>query len=149
MISKTLYLAEVIKQEVPFLPPTDSPGLLFRCHQSQESHLALLRGLALIDEFYLVILPAVGLPIAQLKYTLYDPSDVLAVSSVDNKPLYKCLEETKVITVKQYRHAFQLIRRFEKQLNTPVHLRALFQNQFMLMHQVVPEVYAHPVESRR
>ena len=149
VISKTLYLAKVIKKEVPFLPQTDSPGLLFRCHRSQESHLALLRGLALIDEFYLVILPAVGLPIAQLKYKLYDPSDVLAVSSVDNKPFFKCLEETKVITMKQYRHAFQLIRDFENQLNKPVHLRALFQNRFMLMHQVVPEVYAHPVESRR
>ena len=99
VISKTLYLATIIKQKVPFLKPA---GLLFRCHQSQESHLALLRGLALIDEFYLVILPAVGLPKAQFKYTLYDPNDVVAVRSMSDKPLYNFLNETKVITVDQY-----------------------------------------------
>ena len=84
LISNTLYLAEVINNKVP-IPPADQGGQLFRCHNWKESHLALLRGLYLIDEFCLTVLPAVGLPCSALKFTLYSPEDTVSVRTMTDK----------------------------------------------------------------
>ena len=132
-MAKVKYLAQILINRIP-QPMANEGYRVFRTHTSRCSYLATFRALNLIEEFSLATMPSIGLPRSGMKTTLYYPSDIVFVTSIDNKPLFDFLTTTKPITVDQNQQILNTLKEFEKQLYTPIGVRHMYNNSFKIIN---------------